>query len=171
MKSIAIVYYSRRGENYVAGNVERLEVGNTERLARMIQNAVGGDLFEIDTVEPYPEGYTATTTLAKREQRDGARPALKKIPDLSAYDVVFLGYPNWWGTCPMAVFTLTDAVDLAGKTVAPFCTSEGSGMGSSERDLKKACKGATVVPGLPVIGHEVTQAEEAAARWALSVLN
>ncbi len=171
MEKIAIVYYSRRGQNYVAGSIEELPVGNTERLARMLRNAVGGDLFEIETVSPYPADYTETTEVAKAEKRSHARPALKAVPDLSAYDVVFLGYPNWWGTCPMAVFTLLDAQDLAGKTIAPFCTSEGSGLGSSERDLKRACKGATVVPGLAVIGHEVQGAEDAAARWARSVLD
>lgn len=137
--AILIAYYSRRGENYCSGTVKSLPKGNTERAAEFIHSAVGGDLFEAETVTPYPESYRACTEQAKAELHDNARPELKAYPDLAGYDTIFLGYPNWWGTMPMCMFTLLERYDLTGKTIVPFCTNEGSGMGSSERDLKWLC--------------------------------
>ena len=161
-----IAYYSRAGENYAGGDIVDLPVGNTEVLARMIEAATGGDLFEIDTVEPYPAGYHETTAVAREELRERARPPLRELPaSVDGYDVVFLGYPNWWGTPPMAVFTFLEAFDFSGKTMVPFCTHEGSGMGRSERDVAAACPGATVFEGLAVTGGSVQGAEPAVRSW------
>jgi flavodoxin len=163
---ILIAYYSRAGQNYVGGDIVDLPVGNTRVVAEMIQAATGGDLFEIDTVAPYPAGYHETTDLAKRELRERARPALRELPaDIDGYDTVLLGYPNWWGTPPMAVFTFLEAFDFSGKTIAPFCTHEGSGMGRSERDIAVACPRATVRDGLAIVGGSVGSAAPAVQRW------
>lgn len=161
-----IVYHSRKGENYVGGSLVNLPVGNTEVAAKMIQAVTGGDLLRIETVEEYPAGYHETTAVAQQELRQSARPRLKTPPqDLDGYETVFLGYPNWWGTAPMAVFTFLEAHDFSGKVVLPFCTHEGSGLGSSEADIRKACLGARVLGGLAIRGGAVTAAEESIRRW------
>lgn len=162
-----IVYYSRKGENYWNGSIRNLSKGNTERVAEFIQNAVGGDLFEVETVKEYAEDYYQCIEEAKQELNEGARPELKEFMDsLDEYDTIFVGYPNWWGTMPMAMFTFLENYDLTGKKIVPFCTNEGSGMGSSERDLKKTCKGASVERGLSIHGAEAAESENIVAVWA-----
>lgn len=167
MKNILIVYYSRKGQNYWAGSIKNLPKGNTAVAAEFIQKAVGGDIFEIDTVNPYPEDYTACINQAKAELRSKARPEIKKYLDsIEKYDTIFVGFPNWWGTMPMCMFTFLEHYDFGGKTVIPFCTNEGSGMGSSEKDLKKVCKGADLKPGLSITGNRVNQMESRIKTWA-----
>ncbi|MBR1862897.1 MAG: flavodoxin, partial [Ruminococcus sp.] len=101
MAKILIVYYSRKGENYWNGGLKHIEKGNTERVAEFIQKAVGGDLFEVDTVKPYSESYMTCIEEAKQELRAKARPEIKACPDnFEDYDTIFVGYPNWWGTMP-----------------------------------------------------------------------
>ncbi|WP_241243576.1 flavodoxin [Caldicellulosiruptor changbaiensis] len=135
-------------------------------MAQKIQKLTGGDLFEIKPAKQYPEDYYETIEVAKEEKRKNARPELaNKLEDISPYEVVFLGYPNWWGTMPMAVFTFLESYDFAGKTIAPFCTHEGSGLGSSERDIKKLCPNANVLPGLAIRGSSVNQADKDIQNW------
>lgn len=156
-KKVLIAYYSRAGQNYVSGDVVNLTVGNTAAVAKKIQLLTGADVFEIRTVKSYPADYHETTEVAKQELREHARPELAgELPDISEYDTIILGYPNWWGTMPMAVYTFIEKCGkLAGKTVLPFCTHEGSGMGNSVRDLKKTCPDAHILPGLPIKGTRV----------------
>lgn len=166
MKNL-IVYYSRKGENYYDGSVKNLPKGNTEIAAEYIKEAVGGDLFEVETVKPYAEDYFTCTQEAKEELRTNARPQIKRfLDDISGYDNVFVGYPNWWGTMPMAMFTLLERCDFTGKKVIPFCTNEGGGMGSSERDLQKICRGAKFGKGLPVRGSEAEKSKRVISEWA-----
>lgn len=161
-----IAYYSRKGQNYVGGDIVDLAVGNTEVAATMVRAMTGGDLLHLDTVSPYPIDYTETTDVARQELRSGARPALKGLPaSIDAYDVVFLGFPNWWGTPPMAMFTFLESYDFSGKTIVPFCTHEGSGMGHSEADIRAVCPGAVVVDGLAIRGGGVHGAENEIRRW------
>jgi flavodoxin len=161
-----IAFFSRKGNNYRDGSIVDLPVGNTEVAATMIQALAGGDLFHIDTVQAYPSDYTKATEVAQRELIQNARPALAgRIDSLEGYDVVFLGYPNWWGTMPMAVWTFLEAHDFAGKTILPFCTHEGSGLGQSERDIRKLCPGAHVLRGLAIRGGNVRKADKAIASW------
>lgn len=170
MANILTVYFSRKGENYFPGGIRSIPKGNTEMAAELIQKAVGGDLFEIDTVQPYPQNYQACCDAAREELRTNARPAIKAyVTDLSAYDTIFVCYPNWCGTAPMCIFTFLEHYDLAGKKIAPLCTNEGSGMGSSEKDLQKSCKGAVLLPGLAVRGHKAAQSEQEIASWAKSI--
>ena len=169
MKSL-IAFYSRKGNNYVRGSIVNLPVGNTEVIAKKIQTATGGDLFQIETVKAYPLDYTETTTVAQREKQEEARPELISMGDaIDAYDVIYLGYPNWWGTMPMAVFTWLEAHDFSGKKILPFCTHEGSGLGNSEQDIKKICPKATVELGLAIKGGNVDKADEAIAAWLKKV--
>ena len=169
--NILTVYYSRKGFNYWNGSIVDLKKGNTQIAAEMVQKAVGGDLFEIRTVKEYASDYRACCEEARQEMREKARPQLKDLPtSLDGYDILFVGYPCWCGTMPMAVFSFLEKYDLTGKKIAPFCFNEGSGMGFSERDLKEICKGAEVVQGLSVRGSRTAESEQEIAAWARSVL-
>lgn len=166
MKKVLIAYFSHEGEAYVGGRIVKLKIGNTRVATQMIHGLTGGDVFCIETEKSYPEDYMETVNLAKSEQKAKARPVLKednlKIDD---YDTVILDYPNWWGTCPMAVFTFLEGHDFFGKTILPLCTHEGSGMGRSEVDIQAACPGANVEKGLAVTGGSVAQAENDIRKW------
>ena len=167
MSKIAIVYFSRRGQNYCSGSIKNLAKGNTERVAEQIQEAVGGELFEVEPVKTYAADYTACTEEAKAELAAKERVAVKAFKDdLAEYDTIFVGYPNWWGTMPMVLWTFLEHYDLTGKKIAPFCTNEGSGMGASERDLKALCPGAKLLPGLSVHGSEAANAAPQVTAWA-----
>ncbi len=164
-KKILIAFYSRAGFNYRGGQIVDLPVGNTEVAAATIQKLTGGDLFKIDTVASYPADYHECTEVAKDELRTAARPELVANADVTEYDVIILGYPNWWGTMPMAVCTFLEGADCIGKTIAPFCTHEGSGMGRSEKDIRKFCPGAKILNGLAIRGSDTDHAESQIAGW------
>ena len=169
MAKILTVYYSRKGENYVNGSIKNLAKGNTEIAAEFIRDAVGGDLFEIETVKPYSADYYECINKAQSELQNDARPKIKKfVKDISKYDTIFVGYPNWWGKMPMCMCTFLEHYDLTGKRIIPFCTNEGSGMGSSESQLRDICKGATVVSGLSIRGGEAAESWAIVANWAIS---
>ncbi|WP_321417446.1 flavodoxin [uncultured Methanomethylovorans sp.] len=156
-----IAYYSREGNNYVSGKIVNLPVGNTKVVADMIREITEGDVFRIDTVKSYPKDYTATTNVAKKELNENARPELTShVENMDSYNVIFLGYPNWWGTMPMPVYTFLEEYDLSGKTIVPFCTHEGSGMGRSESDIAKHCPKATLLKGLAIHGTSVSAAKK-----------
>lgn len=165
-KKPLIAYFSRKGNNYAGGRIVNLPIGNTEIIAEIIKELTGGELFHIEAVKAYPEDYTETTEVAKKELRDNARPDLTgHLDNLDSYDVVFLGYPNWWGTMPMPVFTFLDEYDFTGKTIIPFCTHEGSGLGKSEKDIARLCPQAKVLKGLAVHGTHVKEAKEEVVNW------
>lgn len=125
------------------------KTGTTEGVAQQIQSLVGGDLIKIETVTPYPEDYTETTEIAKQEQTDHARPAIStSVENIAAYDTIFIGYPIWWGTAPMAVHTFLESYDFTGKTVIPFSTSGGSPIDGSISNIETICSGAAVLQGL-----------------------
>ncbi len=164
--NILVAYFSRSGNNYVGGSIVNLPVGNTEVIAKMIQEITKGDLFHIESVNLYPEGYTETTEVAQQELRAKARPKLTgHLENISSYNVIFLGYPNWWGTMPMPVFTFLEEYDLAGKTIVPFCTHEGSGLGHSVTDIKKTCPKSTIQDGLAIRGGDVKKAKTEISGW------
>jgi flavodoxin len=159
-------YFSRKGNNYVGGTIVNLPIGNTEVIARKIQGLTGCDLFQIRTAQPYPEDYTEATRVAQDELSGNARPGLTDmVADMDTYEVICLGYPNWWGTMPMAVYTFLDSYEFSGKTIVPYCTHEGSGLGSSERDIKKLCPTAKVLSGLSIKGGTVGRADNDVANW------
>ena len=165
--STLVAYFSRAGQNYGHGGVIDLPKGNTEILAEAIADDLGADLFQIETVTPYPADYYATTDVAKRELREHARPAIRgPLPSMDGVDTIVLGYPNWWGTVPMAVKTFLDAIDLSGITIAPLCTNEGSGMGGSVGDLRRSYPAAKVVEGLSVRGTDAESSTHKAVAWA-----
>ncbi len=167
MAKILIAYYSRKGENYVNGSIKNLAKGNTEIVAEFIQKAVGGDLFEIDTVKNYPVNYTECTNVAKIEIQQKARPELKKyLPSVEVYDKIFLGYPIWWSVPPMAVSTFLEHYDFSGKKIIPFATHEGSGLGGSISYLKKICPNAEILNGVAIHGANAKNSETEVSNWA-----
>ncbi len=167
MAKTLVIYYSRKGMNYVNGNIIDLPVGNTARAAEMIRKTAGADLFEIETVRSYSKDYRTCTEEAMTELRSNARPALKKqLRDIAAYDKIVIAGPCWWGTYPMAVFTQLDALDFTGRTVYPLLTHEGSGLGHAAEDLRKHCPGAVIGEGLAIHGAEIAASEKKIAVWA-----
>lgn len=161
-----IAFYSRADENYVNGMLKPLKTGNTEVAAGIIRDLSGADLFKIEQAHPYAAGYNDCIAQAQEDQRRNARPELKSYPEsLEGYDVIYLGYPNYWSTMPMAVFTFLEHFDFDGKTIRPFCTHEGSGMGSSVGDIKRLCPGATVEKGLAIRGSSVGQSKKDIEKW------
>jgi flavodoxin len=161
-----IAYYSREGNNYVSGKIVNLPIGNTKIVANMIQEMIGGDVFRIDTIKSYPEDYTETINVAKKEQHDNARPELSSyVENMNFYNVIFLGYPNWYGTMPMPVFTFLEEHDFSDKTIIPFCTHEGSELGRSEKDIAKLCPKATLLKGLAIHGSRVSDAKIDITNW------
>lgn len=166
-----IVFFSREGNNYVGGSIVNLPIGNTAVIANKIQKSTASDIFQIETVNSYPEDYTETTIVAKDELKKNARPELTKIVvAIDSYDVIYIGYPNWWGTMPMPVFTFLESYDFSGKILIPYCTHEGSGMGSSERDIKVLCPNATVLPGLAIQGGSVGKADKKVESWLKNLI-
>lgn len=146
-KKILVVYFSH--------------TGNTEKVAQLIQSKTGADIFKIETAAPYPSVYRETTELAKQEKADNARPALKnKVENMAQYDVVFVGYPIWWYTAPMAVATFADSYDFSGKTVITFCTSGGSPISDSTPDINKWFKGANVIEGIRAYPDDTAATEK-----------
>jgi flavodoxin len=165
-KKILIAYFSHEGEAYVSGKIMPLPVGNTRVAADMIKELTGADVFRIEAAQPYPYGYRETIDIAKKELQTAARPTIQgELPDVKNYDVLILGYPNWWGTFPMIVATFLESRDFSGKVILPLCTNEGSGMGDSEPDLKKLCPGAVVKPGLPITGGQINGAQPKMEAW------
>lgn len=161
-----VAFYSRADENYFGGTMRHITVGNTEKLAEMIASSVGADLFHIQQKVPYAKDYATCIEEAKRDLKTKARPELvQDLKDLNQYDEIYLGYPNYWGTMPMAVYTFLESHDFAGKRIHPFCTHEGSGLASTERDVQNAAKGATVTKGLAVNGSSVDGALSKVKAW------
>lgn len=143
-------------------------LGNVEFLATIIQDTVGGDLFQIETVQQYPLEHDALVDQAAQEQDENARPELAThIDDLGQYDTIFLGYPNWWGDLPMPLYTFLEEYDLSGKTIIPFCPHGGSGFSRTESTIAQMQPGATVSEnGLTISRNDVAQSREQVAQWA-----
>lgn len=166
MSKMLIAFYSRADVNYVNGLIKTLEVGNTEIAAGMIKELTAADVFKIEQKTPYAKDYNECIAQAQADQQENIRPEIKNCPDtLDGYDVIYLGYPNYWSTMPMAVFTFLEHFDFSGKTIKPFCTHEGSGLGSSIADIEKLCPAAKVGNGLAIRGGSVRQAENKIEKW------
>ncbi len=140
--------------------------GNTREIADQIHNSVGGDIFEIQAVKPYPDDYDAVVKQAKQELEPSYKPALKtKIENIKSYDLVFIGYPNWCKTVPAPVRTFLSEYDFSRKTIVPFCTHEGSGLGQSAADISKYCPQSTLLDGIAIRGSDVKTAQNKLSEW------
>ena len=165
MKSI-VLYFSRSGQNYSNGSIVNLSRGNTAVAAEIIHDICDADLFEVKPVVEYPDDYMKCTDVAKDELNKNARPAVSEMPEnLSQYDTIFIGGPVWWGTYPMPMFTVLEQLDWTGKTVLPFSTHEGSGLGDIMSDMRRVCAGANVRGGLAIHGSNVAAARADIEKW------
>ena len=163
-----VVFFSHAGENYSVGNIE---VGNTKIVADYISEITGADQFEIVTHKYDGMAYNPLIKLAKEEAQNGELPPYEgDVPDLSKYDVVFIGGPVWWGIYPQVMFTLFKDINLDGKTVIPFTTHEGSGLANCVEDVKEAFPGANVTNGFAIYGHEVRTGRAKVEKWLKSIL-
>lgn len=171
MAKTLVIYYSRKGENYVNGNVQVLEKGNTEIVAEYIAKTVGAELFQVETVKTYNKSYMKCIEEAQKELQENIRPELKTyLTDISAYDNIVVAGPCWWGTYPSAIFTQLEKLDFTGKKVFPVMTHEGSGMAGAVQALKLFCPGAEVGEGLAIRGAEAASSEATVAQWAKAQL-
>ncbi len=151
-KNILVVFFS--------------QTGNTKIIANEIHESVGGDIFQIKTVKPYPTNYNTLVDQAKKEQDENSRPKLAaKANNINSYDTVFIGYPDWWHTMPMPVFSFLEQNNLSGKTIVPFCTHEGSGFGQSLEDIKKIYPKLTILQGLAVRAKDTKNAKKDVSDW------
>lgn len=153
-----VVYFSRIGENYSAGEIE---VGNTAKVAQVIASRIGAPTVEIVPVEPYPNVYDEAVAQATQERSAGARPAFTLVAGdgadnpaamLDSAETIYLGYPIWWSDMPMPVYTFLESRDWSGKTIAPFCTHEGSGLADTVASIRRVVVGATVLDGMELRG-------------------
>ena len=161
-----IAFFSRADENYFGGAMRYVKVGNTEIVCDLMKELIQADSFKIEMKNPYSPVYMTCIEEAKKDLRSNARPELVSLPEsIDGYDTVVLAYPNYWGTMPMAVVTFLEHFDFTGRRILPLCTNEGSGMGSSERDIKKYAPGAEVKKGLSIIGSQAADSKPAVQSW------
>lgn len=148
-------------------------LGNVQYMANIIQQTVGGDLFRIETVESYPQDHEALVDQAAEEQDMNLRPELATALDqVDSYDVVFLGYPNWWADMPQALYTFLESYDLSGKTIIPFCPHGGSGFSRTVQTIAELQPDATVSgDGLTIFRNDVADSADSVAEWATGVVN
>ena len=166
MAKTLIAFFSRADENYFGGAMRYVKVGNTEIVVGLMKEMIEADSFKIEMKDPYSSVYMTCIDEAKKDKQNNARPELTSYPDsIDEYDTIVLAYPNYWGTMPMAVFTFLEKLDFSGKTILPLCTNEGSGMGSSESDIKKTAKGATVKSGLAITGSKAADSRVDIQKW------
>lgn len=138
-KKVLMAYYSR--------------TNNTEQVAENIQSFVGGDFFRIETQKSYPAEYEPATEVAKKEKDADERPVLTaQVDNIEQYDIIFIGFPIWWGDTPMAIATFLESYDLSGKTIIPFCSHGGGGVGEAFNRVKKLTPNSTNLEGLVVSG-------------------
>ena len=165
--NILVAYFSRADENY---NVGTVEIGNTQVVAEYIAQQVGADSFHIETVTPYPADYDECCDVAKRELADNARPEISgSVENMDSYDIVFLGYPIWWGDMPMAVYTFIESYDFSSKVVIPFNTHEGSGASGTYSVISSALPNTRVLEGMAIQGKTAQEfnsdTEQAVRSW------
>ncbi|MBQ8064366.1 MAG: flavodoxin [Prevotella sp.] len=157
-----VVFFSHAGDNYSVGNIK---VGNTKIVADYISEITGAEQFEIVTHKYDGMAYRPLCDLAKEEQQNGELPPFEGSVDVSKYDTVFVGGPVWWGTYPQVMFTFFQKYDLNDKTVIPFTTHEGSGLGSCVKDLKKAYPKANFLDAFSIYGHDVREGKGRVEKW------
>ena len=151
-KKILVAYFSR--------------TGTTREIANQIHKIAGGDVFEIQVIETYPADYEEAKKRAMQEQESGYKPALKsRVENIRSYDVVFIGYPIWWGTIPAPIRSFLSEYDLSGKSVVPFCTHGGSGLGRSVADISKLCPKSTILDGKAVSAGDAKTSQKAVSEW------
>jgi flavodoxin len=167
MNNILVAYFSHSGENYSVGKIEK---GNTKIIAEIISEQTNGNLFEIRSTKDYPNNYNDCVEVAKQEKINNARPKLlNSVSDFDNYKIIFLGYPNWCGDMPMPVYSFLESYDFKNKIIMPFCTHEGGGLYSTDKNIKNICVDAKVSKGIAIYGHVAQESKDEAndiiANW------
>ncbi len=161
-----VIYFSHTGENWMENGIEVIDKGNTEIVAEKIAQLTGAELFKVEPIKEYATGYYACCDEAKLEFENDARPKLKnELKDIKNFNPIFIGGPIWWDHLPMPIFTQLEKLNFSGKTVYPFSTHEGSGLGSIQKDIEKLCQGATIKQGLAIYGHNANNCDKDLKTW------
>lgn len=161
-KKSIIIYFSRADENYSVGNIEK---GNTEVVAEYIKEITGADIFKVKPAHPYSKDYETCTNEAKERQLNHNAPIIQSVPDLTSYEVIYIGSPVYWGDMPEELVTALKEKNYNGKTVRPFVTHEGSGLGNIPNQIKSVCIGANVTEGLAIRGSSVSNSKSRIEDW------
>ena len=164
-KKSLIIYFSRADENYFGGEMRYIDKGNTEIIAEYIKDITGADLFKVEPLNPYPANYMECIEEAKKRTKHHKAEIKENIPDISNYEVIYIGSPIYWGGMPEEMFTALKDIDFTGKTIRPFTTHEGSGLSRVPRQLKEICIGGEVLPGLAITGSYVKHSKERVEEW------
>ena len=164
-KKSIIIYFSRADENYFGGEMRYVDKGNTEVIAEYIKDIVGADMFKVEPLNPYSANYMECIEEAKVRTKEHNAPIKENVPDISSYEVIYVGSPIYWGGMPEELFTALKGLDYLGKVVRPFTTHEGSGLSGVPRQLKEICVGAEVLDGLAIVGSQVNNSKKKVEEW------
>ena len=164
-KKSLIIYFSRADENYFGGKMRYIDKGNTEVIAEYIKDITGADIFKVEPLNPYPKNYMECIEEAKVRTREHKAPIKENIPDISSYEVIYIGSPIYWGGMPEEMFTALKGLNYSWKIIRPFTTHEGSGLSSVPRQLKEICVGGDILDGLAIVGSQVNNAKEKVENW------
>lgn len=164
-KKCLIIYFSRADENYFGGKIKNINKGNTEVIAEYIKELVEADIFKVEPVNPYPKNYTECIEESKIRTKEHNAPIKENIPDISEYEVIYVGSPIYWGRMPEELFTALKGHNYNGIKIKPFTTHEGSGLSGVPKQLEEICIGAEIMPGLAIIGSEVNNSKSKVEEW------
>ncbi len=164
-KKSIIIYFSRADENYFGGTMKYVDKGNTEIIAEFIKDITGADMFKVEPLTPYSADYMTCIEEAKVRTRTHNAPIKEKVPDISSYEVIYVGSPVYWGGMPEELFTALKGLDYSGKIIRPFVTHEGSGLSGVPDQLEELCVGAEVLDGLAIVGSQVKNAKSKVEAW------
>ena len=164
-KKSIIIYFSRADENYFGGEMRYVDKGNTEVIAEYIKDIVGADIFKVEPLNSYPADYMECIEEAKVRTKEHNAPIKENVPNISSYEVIYVGSPIYWGGMPEELFTALKGLDYSGKVVRPFTTHEGSGLSGVPRQLKEICVGAEVLDGLAIVGSQVNNSKKKVEDW------
>lgn len=164
-KKSLIIHFSRADENYFGGEMRYVDKGNTEIIAEYIKDITGGDIFKVEPLNPYPKKYMECIEEAKVRTIKHNAPIKEKVPDISSYEVIYIGSPIYWGGMPEELLTALKGLDYSGKIIRPFTTHEGSGLSGVPRQLKEICTGAQILEGLAILGSQVNNSKQKVEAW------
>ena len=164
-KKSLIIYFSRADENYFGGEMRYVEQGNTEIVAQYIRDIVGADMFKVEPLHPYSKDYMECIEEAKVRTKEHNAPIKENVPNISNYEVIYIGSPIYWGGMPEELFTALKGLNYSGKIIRPFTTHEGSGLSGVPRQLKEICIGAEVLDGLAITGSQVKNSKAKVENW------
>ncbi len=163
---VLVAYFTTKSQLDINRRISETEIGNTAKIANLIKENVFCDLYEIETIEEYPKDMDTLLEVAKKEFDEEAYPELLlHIVNMNEYDIIFLGYPNWYNTMPRAVFTFLNEYDFSGKTIIPFCTHGGGGLGQSVEDIKKILPENEILEAIDIQDKEVESSSEKISTW------